>query len=176
MEVLDKIIEVKTYTSLMEYFTEVLNLLGKTKIKKVLGSPASFDLSDQEIYIIFEDGRCLVISGFLTSLGQFELQSEFHYWEYVVVEPYELKDLGKVLNGHYFRRVKAVKFSEGFEINGVTGETCPDSGDYFGTVSLIMENKSVFKFRGCEALIDGYMYFQVKEKLPKVIEDDLMNN
>lgn len=49
----------------MEYFTEVLNLLGKTKIKKVLGSPASFELSDQEIYIIFEDGRCLVISAFL---------------------------------------------------------------------------------------------------------------
>lgn len=75
-----------------------------------------------------------------------------------------------------FRRIKAVKISEVFEINGVTGETCPDGGDYFGNVSLIMENKSVFKFGGCAALIDGYMYFQVKKKLPKVIEDDLMNN
>lgn len=49
------------------------------------------------------------------------------------------------------------RFSEEFEINGTTGETRPDGGDYFKAITVHMENGSRFYICGRAAMYDGYL-------------------
>ncbi len=42
MEILDKILEINTYTELISYFKEVIKQLGKTRIKSVYDSIKRF--------------------------------------------------------------------------------------------------------------------------------------
>jgi hypothetical protein len=49
------------------------------------------------------------------------------------------------------------RFSEEFEINGTTGETRPNGGDYFKTITVHIENGSRFYICGRDARDDGYL-------------------
>ena len=49
------------------------------------------------------------------------------------------------------------RFSEEFEINGATGETRPEGGDYFKAITVHLEGGKQFHICGEDAIIDGYM-------------------
>ena len=48
-------------------------------------------------------------------------------------------------------------FSEEFEINGATGETRPNGGDYFRTITIHLENGHQFHICALDAMADGYV-------------------
>jgi len=49
------------------------------------------------------------------------------------------------------------QFSEEFEINGATGETRPDGGDYFKMITVHLENGKQFYICALDAISDGYV-------------------
>ena len=49
------------------------------------------------------------------------------------------------------------RFSEEFEINGATGETRPDGGDYFKMITIHLESGKKFFICALDAICDGYM-------------------
>ena len=77
MEILDKKIEINTYTDLISNFKEVIAVLGKTRIKILFHTSGCDDFIDGELYIVFEDNRTLVIANKLTKLIQKKLPKNF---------------------------------------------------------------------------------------------------
>lgn len=47
MEILDKILEINTYTELVSYFKEVISQLGKTRIKALYHTSGMSDFIDE---------------------------------------------------------------------------------------------------------------------------------
>ena len=53
--------------------------------------------------------------------------------------------------------VTVQRFAEEFEINGATGETRPEGGDYFKVITVHLEGGRQFYICGEDAIVDGYM-------------------
>ena len=53
--------------------------------------------------------------------------------------------------------ISVERFSEEFEINGATGETRPNGGDYFRTITVHLENGQQFHICALDAMADGYV-------------------
>ena len=130
MEILDKKIEINTYTDLISYFKEVIAVLGKTRIKILFHTSGCDDFIDGELYIVFEDNRALVIANKLTSFGYYELQSKYNIW-YGANYPKHKNVFTEKLKGKYIEKVCAIPFSKGFQIHPCKEEYVPDGGDYY---------------------------------------------
>ena len=72
---------------------------------------------------------------------------EFHY---IADELFPLKGIA-------IKDIMIDRFSEEFEIDGPSGDTRPEGGDYFSTIRLLMENGQIWCFCGEDAINDGYL-------------------
>lgn len=54
--------------------------------------------------------------------------------------------------------IQIERFSEEFEIDPSTGETCPDGGDYFSTITVTFTDNERMHIHGGDADDDGYMF------------------
>lgn len=168
MEILDKKIEINTYTDLISYFKEVIAVLGKTRIKILFHTSGCDDFIDGELYIVFEDNRTLVIANKLTSFGYYELQSKYNIW-YGANYPKHKNVFTEKLKGKYIEKVCAIPFSKGFRIHPCKEEYVPDGGDYYLRTGLFLNTGDIFSFYGYAAEMDGYMGLDYAERQPVII-------
>jgi len=68
------------------------------------------------------------------------------------VRPIDCPYIGSVIVG-----IKVERFSTAFEINPSTGETRPDGGDYFSTITVLLDDGGAFYICAADAVCDGYV-------------------
>ncbi|MBR3362179.1 MAG: hypothetical protein IKG39_12640 [Lachnospiraceae bacterium] len=72
-------------------------------------------------------------------------------------EEFGLDKMRGRIEGHIVETIEIKRFSEEFEINGSTGETRPEGGDYFSTIRIILDSGMAICFCGSDAINDGYI-------------------
>ena len=127
-------------------------------------------ISDMPMVLELDD-YCLVVNYLIPSnmelaIGQKEeIEQEEYYWimnQRNVVrnffgEEFGLDKMKGLIEGHIVERIEIKRFSEEFEINGSTGETRPDGGDYFSTIRIVLDSGIAICFCGADAISDGYI-------------------
>ena len=168
MEILDKILEINTYTELVSYFKEVISQLGKTRIKALYHTSGMSDFIDGELYIVFEDNRALVIANKLTSFGCYEFQSKYNIW-YNAHFPKRENEFTIKVKGKYIETFRAIPFSESFRTHPSIEEYAPDGGDYYSRAGLFLNTGDILSFYGYSAEMDGYMGLDYAERKPVIL-------
>jgi hypothetical protein len=136
MAIWNKRIEITRATELRKYFEDVLQILKHSRVQKVFVPSAIFNyhiLTDEEIYIQFENGRCLVLRTGNFSFGTFELQTTTNIWYHE--EPCRESPYFKSIYGKKIKRIRIETTTKSFEDD--YGKKYPAGEDYFS--SIIME-------------------------------------
>ena len=135
MAIWNKRIEITRATELRKYFEDVLEILKQSRVQKVFVPSAISNfkiLTGEELYLQFENGRCLVLRTGNFSFGTFELQTTTNIWyrEKLCSEsPYFRKIYGKKIE-----RIRIKTYSDDFEDD--YGKKYPAGEDYFTSITI----------------------------------------
>lgn len=152
----------------LKFIEENIDKLAGKEIKRVYTDGVFGSITDTPVAFEFED-VCIVVEYFfysdikltVTDPKTFYEDESFEYVRGARSVDTEASDWDKDMLFPYIgRSVKDAaleRFSEEFEINGATGETRPDGGDYFKTIAVFFDNGMQFFICGQDAMDDGYM-------------------